>query len=182
LLDQGYTLSGWTCGMLAVVEEPSAARGAVLAEVARRIPARQIGMLARFVAALCGADADRLLAVADEHADAGYVWSATIAYQYAIAWLRLGGAAVRAGQVREDARRRLAPWGDEAVAGLRTAADGAELTAREDEIARLAASGLTNQDIAKRLLISVRTVENHLHRVFRKLGVESRAELARALA
>jgi DNA-binding CsgD family transcriptional regulator len=227
LLANGYALSGWVCGMLAVIEEPTAQRGAVLREVAARIPAPLIASHAELVDALCNAagnakgnvagnatgagglgagpgggpgggpasgpasgptaleSIDALLAVAGRHASAGLVWSATIAYQYVIAALRASGAPgapARAGQVRDEARRRLAAWGDEAVAGLSSAAEGAELTAREEEIARLAVSGLTNQDIAKRLLISVRTVENHLHRVFRKLGVESRAELARVLA
>jgi len=72
--------------------------------------------------------------------------------------------------------------GHEAAAGLRSAAETFDLTAREHEIALLAGSGLTNQVIAQRLVISVRTVENHLNRAFRKLGVKSRAELSRVLS
>ncbi len=52
------------------------------------------------------------------------------------------------------------------------------LTRREDEIARLAASGLTNRTIAKRLVISIRTVDNTLRQVYVKLGVRGRSELA----
>jgi DNA-binding NarL/FixJ family response regulator len=52
------------------------------------------------------------------------------------------------------------------------------LTAREREIASLAASGMTSPDIAKRLVISVRTVENHLQQAYTKLGVCNRADLA----
>ena len=51
------------------------------------------------------------------------------------------------------------------------------LTRREDHIARLAASGLTNHEIAERLVVSVRTVESHLYHAFEKLGVKHRAEL-----
>ena len=50
----------------------------------------------------------------------------------------------------------------------------ARLTERESEIAHLASGGLTNAQIATQLTLSVRTVENHMHRVIRKLGVSGR--------
>ncbi|MCA1679311.1 MAG: LuxR C-terminal-related transcriptional regulator, partial [Actinobacteria bacterium] len=53
------------------------------------------------------------------------------------------------------------------------------LTQREREVAALAAEGLTNPGIAKRLVISPDTVKTHLSRVFSKLGVTQRKELAR---
>jgi DNA-binding NarL/FixJ family response regulator len=52
-----------------------------------------------------------------------------------------------------------------------------QLTARELQVARLAAKGLSNRDIAARLFVSTRTVENHLHRVYSKLGISTRKEL-----
>jgi DNA-binding NarL/FixJ family response regulator len=55
------------------------------------------------------------------------------------------------------------------------------LTPREREVAVLAAQGLTSPEIAQRLVLSARTVENHLHRGYAKLGVASRAELRRVL-
>ncbi|MFC4138450.1 MULTISPECIES: LuxR C-terminal-related transcriptional regulator [unclassified Microbacterium] len=56
------------------------------------------------------------------------------------------------------------------------------LTRRELELARLAAAGNTNAEIAAKLVLSVRTVESHLHRVMRKAKVTSRAELGAFLA
>ncbi|HST66855.1 MAG TPA: helix-turn-helix transcriptional regulator [Mycobacteriales bacterium] len=54
----------------------------------------------------------------------------------------------------------------------------AELTAREDEVLRLAAQRLSNDDIAVRLKISRRTVEAHMRTLFRKTGVSRRSQLA----
>jgi DNA-binding CsgD family transcriptional regulator len=55
------------------------------------------------------------------------------------------------------------------------------LTPTEDRVATLAAEGLTNREIAERMFISVKTVEGSLSRVYRKLEVRSRTELATRL-
>ena len=55
------------------------------------------------------------------------------------------------------------------------------LTRREREIALLASRGLTSKDIAARLSVSNRTVDNHLQRVYAKLGITSRRELVERL-
>jgi DNA-binding CsgD family transcriptional regulator len=59
--------------------------------------------------------------------------------------------------------------------------DDTALTAQEHEIALLAATGLTNKDIAERLYLSPRTVSTHLYKIFPKLGITSRAALRDAL-
>ncbi|MCO1660468.1 helix-turn-helix transcriptional regulator [Pseudonocardia humida] len=56
-----------------------------------------------------------------------------------------------------------------------------DLTAQEMQVARLARDGLSNPEIGARLFLSPRTVEWHLRKVFAKLGIHSRQELARAL-
>jgi DNA-binding CsgD family transcriptional regulator len=58
----------------------------------------------------------------------------------------------------------------------------AELTPREREVALLAAGGLSSREIADLLVVSVRTVDNHLQRVYRKLGVSRRDDLPKLLA
>jgi DNA-binding CsgD family transcriptional regulator len=55
------------------------------------------------------------------------------------------------------------------------------LTRQEERIAALAASGLTNRDIARRIQLSERTIASHLRQVFRKTGITSRAQLRDAL-
>src|SRR5262245_3393038 len=87
-------------------------------------------------------------------------------------------------------RLRARPWVDRASAELRATGSARpraddntadRLTPQELEIVRLAASGLTNKQIAEKLFLSHRTVGGHLHRAFPKLGVATRAALRDAL-
>jgi DNA-binding CsgD family transcriptional regulator len=66
------------------------------------------------------------------------------------------------------------------ISGRRAAPAGG-LTPGERRVAELAAAGLSNKQVAARLYLSDRTVEAHLSRAYAKLGVASRAQLARAL-
>lgn len=65
--------------------------------------------------------------------------------------------------------------------GLRRSSPG-ELTANERRVAELAAQGLTNRQVAAELFLSSKTVEANLSRVYRKLGIRSRAELGARVA
>lgn len=113
------------------------------------------------------------------------------------------GAALRRGNSRREARERLRTGIDIAHqcgasalvdrANDELAATGAQrrtvhypgvatLTASERRVARLAADGASNREIAQELFITVKTVEMHLGRVYRKLDITSRTRLAEALA
>jgi DNA-binding NarL/FixJ family response regulator len=57
----------------------------------------------------------------------------------------------------------------------------AALTEREEQVARLVVDRRTNPEVAETLFLSPKTVETHLRNIFRKLGVSSRVEVARAV-
>ncbi|HWW90289.1 MAG TPA: AAA family ATPase [Solirubrobacteraceae bacterium] len=80
----------------------------------------------------------------------------------------------------ERARRELQATGE--TVRKRTAQTLDELTPQETQVARLAADGQTNPEIGGQLFLSPRTVEWHLGKVFGKLGISSRKELASALS
>jgi DNA-binding CsgD family transcriptional regulator len=81
-----------------------------------------------------------------------------------------------AGAFARRAERELLATGEHARS--RTVDTLDQLTPQETQIARLAANGDTNRDIAAQLFISPSTVEYHLRKAFRKLGVKSRTQLA----
>jgi DNA-binding SARP family transcriptional activator/DNA-binding CsgD family transcriptional regulator len=112
-------------------------------------------------------------------------------------WMALGMVHRRGKQrreARESLRQALAvfegmgaiSWANKARAqldslGYRVTVSPYELTGMELRVAESAAAGKSNQEIAAELFMSIRTVEAHLSRTYRKLVIRSRAQLARAL-
>jgi len=166
--------------------------------IARRPAAWATAALARCRALLApDADADRAFAEALRLCDADRV------SRFERARVELGwGERLRRAGHRRAARDHLrlaildferlgaAGWADRTRAELRASGQVLRarspalvnrLTPRELEIALLAGAGATNREIAARLFLSAKTVELHLGRVYRKLGIRSRTELARAL-
>ena len=84
----------------------------------------------------------------------------------------------------------LVPWGERARQELRASGEkssprvaGArdQLSPQELQIAQMAADGLTNREIGEKLYLSHRTIGSHLYRIFPKLDITSRAQLASRL-
>ena len=87
-------------------------------------------------------------------------------------------------RLRDEAARELRRRGVKTGARRRRSAGGdglAGLSGREREVADLVALGRTNKEIAAELFLSEKTVESHMSRLFGKLGVRSRAEVAEAV-
>ncbi len=148
--------------------DPVAARA-----LAARMPTAQAKAVSGYVTARARGDRAGLLAAADAFERLGDMLSAADA----------AAAAVERGA--PGAARRLAELAAHCE-GARTpamaaAGSAAVLTPRQREIARLVAQGLANRAIAERLVMSVRTVEGHVLRISRALGVGSREEIAEAL-
>ncbi|THJ67854.1 hypothetical protein E8P82_03195 [Arthrobacter echini] len=120
-----------------------------------------------YVRALMSSDPESLL---------GVMRTAVPSSEHQPGYLR---AATRATRGQNGPRRRRTD--PDLASRAQTAVDAdlrlSMLTAREKEIATLAATGRRNHDIAREVFLSVRTVEGHLYRAYAKLGVSSRVEL-----
>lgn len=120
----------------------------------------QLDAVARVFEDDCGA----ALLAAEVHAEAAQLYERQGAKGMALA------SAAKAAALAESCEGARTP-------ALREMDRPLPLTRREREIASLAARGLSNRDIAEHLTISVRTVDNHLHVIYSKLGVSGRGEL-----
>ena len=150
-----------------------------MAELAPQVQGLLFPAVAEHAAALLAGDARRLGDVADAFSDLGILLFASEAATHA------SEAARRAGDQRTATRwlgraAELRARCDDGVAATPIVDAGpVTLTRREREIGILAAQGLASKEIGERLFISRRTAENHLAKVYDKVGVRTRAELAR---
>lgn len=126
-------------------------------------------------------DGTALEAVGDRFAQVGARLRAAQSYQAAAVEHARAGRRSSAVRARGRAASHLASCDGVRLPSIDGAGDAVRLTRREREIASLAAGGLSNQEIADRLSVGVRTVEGHLLRASTKLGVRRRGELDAAL-
>jgi DNA-binding CsgD family transcriptional regulator/tetratricopeptide (TPR) repeat protein len=152
-----------------------------LAELAGLVEGDMAPARAQHSAALVAGDAAGLAQVSAAFAAMGAWLLAAEASAGAAVVLRRDGEARRAVAAEARAAELARRCQGAMTPALRAIQTQALLSSREIEVAALGAAGLSNKDIAVRLSVSVRTVENHLQRVYEKLGVARRADLAQAL-
>lgn len=152
-----------------------------LSELAGAVDGQLVAALAAHARALVGGGAGDLSAVADRLEQLGSLRLASEAAAAAEAAFRSEGLLRQAGAAAHRAVVLRDRCGGPPTAGVVDGGDAARLTRREREVAALAASGIASREIASRLFVSVRTVDNHLQRVYAKLGVSGRQELGAAL-
>jgi DNA-binding CsgD family transcriptional regulator len=139
-------------------------------------------IVARHARAVAAGDTDALAAVAAEFEDLGADLMAAEAFRGASNAYSRAGRGVLASSTARRCDELLAACGHPSSPALdAVAAVGEELTERERQVALLAARGRTSPEIAEELYLSVRTVDTHLSRVYRKLMVEGRHQLAEAM-
>jgi DNA-binding CsgD family transcriptional regulator len=179
--ESGYRVTeAWLLHDIARLGDPASVAGR-LAELAGHCEGALVAAYAAHAAAAVSGRPQPLVEAADRFEGIG-------------AMLLAAEAATEAAQAFQRAgdRRASAALGVRA-AGLAASCEGARtpgltapvmvapLTARERDIAALAAKGASSKDIADQLFLSVRTVNNHLQNVYSKLGVSGRRQLASAL-
>jgi len=157
-----------------------------LRELAGECDSPLVSARARHAAAARARDAGELTAAADDFETMGAtLLAAEAAGGAAAASSRAGNQRAAAASLRRSSALAAACEGAATPGLLHLAAvnasPAAPLSGREREIVLLAATGMASKDIAERLYLSVRTVNNHLQHAYAKLGVTSRAGLAQAL-
>ena len=151
-----------------------------LGELAAIVEGPRAGAAARFGAALAAGDSAALAAVSEDFERMGDLVAAVDAAAHAAMAYRghgLRGAGFGCSAQAEALAKRCGAC----TPALGQASERLPLTDREREIVMLIGLGLCNRDIAARLTISVRTVENHIHNAMAKTGTGSREDLAALL-
>jgi DNA-binding CsgD family transcriptional regulator len=152
-----------------------------LVELGGLLGSRLAALLASSGAALAAEDGPALDRTAAAFQDLGALLLAAEAAAAAARAHQRAGREPSANTSKERAARLAAACQGAHTPGLDGDALASTLTSREREVATLAAAQTSSRDIAARLGLSVRTVDNYLGRAYAKLGVSSRAELAALL-
>lgn len=181
LLDRGFVSAGIFAGVTAVEIGPDPHRAQHLVTQAEQTDGTLLADLADYASAISSEDATRMVAVGDRLLAEDRPLYGLRAYTAAVRTWRSQGQLGRASAQFTAAQEVAAGLGPGYPECLDHFELGGDLTHREQEVARLVSQGWSNQEIADALVLSIRTVENHLHRAYRKVGVDNRQDLCAAL-
>jgi len=152
-----------------------------LAHLATRVDGPLAAARAAYANAVAARDINAFEKVCQDFEDLGTILYAAEASAEAAVMLRRDSQARKAAAAEQKAARLLARCEGATTPPVRTITARARLTPGELDAALQAAAGRTNKEIASNMFLSVRTVESHLQRVYEKLGISGRHELAEAL-
>ena len=175
-----YTLGSAAWHDLARLGDPGTAAGP-LADCVGHVDGELAAARLAHVEALLADDGKALDSVAEAFESMGAMLFAVEAATAACGVHRRVGSSRLAVASEHQAQRLRALCQHPRTPGSADVARARGLTRREREVAGLAAKGRSNREIADRLMVSVRTVENHLQRAYEKLGVSSRDSLGDVL-
>jgi DNA-binding CsgD family transcriptional regulator/DNA-binding transcriptional ArsR family regulator len=152
-----------------------------LAALAEDVDGDLVAGRAAYANAVAARDAEALDRVSQDFEDMGAILYAAEARAEAAVLLRRAGKARQGAEAEQKAARLLARCEGAATPPVQSITAQVRLSPGELDTALQAAAGRTNRQIASDMNLSVRTVENHLQRVYEKLGVSGRHELADAM-
>ncbi|WP_425953697.1 helix-turn-helix transcriptional regulator [Xylanimonas sp. McL0601] len=181
LLDRGFVVSAVTLAGAVIDLAPDRHHAATIRAAVGTDPPALLEAMIRVAEATVDDDARSAARLAPELIDAGLVALGVRAVGATVRRLRASGRTREATEVLTKACGWLERAGEDPDELLSRLSCDVDLTPREREVGKLVAEGLGNPEIAQTLGITAKTVENHVNRVFRKLGVLDRADVAGAL-
>ncbi|MEV7974065.1 LuxR C-terminal-related transcriptional regulator [Cellulomonas sp. NPDC089187] len=177
----GMAVAAVTIAVASLERQPDVARAHWLAEQVKDVEAVFVQRLAAYCQAVGSQDPDALAACAKALNEADLrLYSTRAGVTRALA-LRQNGEFDAAAAQAEQSWNEAALYAADMRGLFAPLSKAVDLTSREREIAVMVSEGMQTAEIATSLVLSVRTVENHLLNAFRKVGVDNREALARAV-
>lgn len=181
LWDRGARFSAGLAYLSTLELQPDASRLKKVQEKVSEIDGPFVAAYLGYIEALIAKDAEAMVNAFERTREVGLNGIALSALRHSATWFQEAGNETRAEEVAQLEECYFADQEINSVNTMRFTATALTLTDREREVAELAAGGLSNQEIATRLVLSMRTVETHMHRIMRKLDISSRQDLRQYL-
>lgn len=178
LWDRGARYAAALAYISSLERVPSAERFAHARERIALVEGGFVRAAESYVHALVIEDADAMLVAAHTLQASGRTGYAIDAFRAAHRLFEASDRPDEAAQALGYEAALLNSRGGQSYAAATTVAAASSLSERERQVARLAADGMSNTEIATALVLSIRTVESHMYRVLRKLSLDSRTDLA----